>query len=160
MTFCWDCTLTTIYQFLRVTFLLSYHTITWFFSPLNWLEVSFSHCVSVICEPLARDSSLYVFSWRAAHDTAVRVSCLTYIFSFFHCTWCQFLRKVQCVPFKKTDTYPPLLPGAVWPVCFLLLTLQWANGPATPQLLPAANIMWLGYYAVGLERGRGMNPHS
>lgn len=61
-------------------------------------------------------------------------------FSFFHRP-CQFLRRVQCVPFKNTDTYPPLLPRAVWPVSFPLLTLWRPNGPATPQLLPAADIM-------------------
>lgn len=42
---------------------------------------------------------------------------------FCHPSQCQFLWRVQCVPLKNIDTYPPLLPGAVWTVCLFFFSL-------------------------------------
>lgn len=78
----------------------------------------------------SQDGWAWTWSVIFGHRGSVAPHCselLTHVFFSFHCVWCSFCVRVQCVSFKNTDTYPPLFPGAVWSVCFVFLTLRHPN---------------------------------
>lgn len=78
----------------------------------------------------------------------------------FQCIWCHFLCTVQCVPSKNTDTYPPLFPGAVWPVCFVFLTLWHPNSPGYATAPPCSMQTYCVFWKAGWRsRACVLNQH-
>lgn len=145
------CASRTIYQFLHV--ILRSSSCTTITSTLNRLEESFSVCQCHVSN--IRQGQLFVCiqlasGTRCSSTPSFGMSDANY---FFIVPGANFLPRVQCVPFKNTETYPPLLPEAVWPVCFLFLSLWHPNSPATPQLLPAADIKFFWKPGWGMWRG-------